>query len=231
MKKILTILPFKKLVFIAFFICLNLGAQSSYRFGSIPSINLNTQFSNSWGFNFKSEFRYLFRSGLKGVRPQLENEYLQTDVTFLTNKTVGLGNKIVMGFMARIREDRLVQRYIQQYVLVRKYDGYRIGYRFALDETFDDITTVRLRFRTSTEIPLNGKNVDENEMYIKFNNELLNNFEKDNFDLEFRMIPFLGYKLKDNNKIEVGLDYRLDSFLNEQPRHTAWVSVNWYLKI
>ena len=106
-----------------------------------------------------------------------------------------------------------------------------MSYRFALDQTFDEKTEIRLRFRVATELPLNGKKVDEKEAYLKLNQEVLNNFEAGQYDTELRLIPAVGYKFTDNNKLELGFDYRLDSFLNNEPRHTAWVAVNWYLKI
>ncbi len=206
-------------------------SQSTYRFGAIPSINLNTDLKKGWDVNFKSEFRHGFRKGTKGLEPDLVNEYLQTDASFLTAKKVGLGNKLAFGFLLRFREDRIIQRYIQQFILVRNFDSYRMSFRFATDETFDDSTEIRLRYRTSAEFPLNGRKVDSQEFYLKLNHEFLNNFENGNYDIETRIIPLLGYKFKDNNKLEFGLDYRLDSFLDEKPRHTAWVSINWYVKI
>lgn len=206
-------------------------SQSSYRFGTLPSININTDLKKGWGFNFKSEFRYSFKEGIKDLEPSLENEYLLTDISFLTSKSVGLGNQIVFGFLARLEKDKLIQRYIQQFILVKKYDGYRMSHRFATDQTLDDVTEIRLRYRITTEIPLDGKLVDAKEFYLKLNQEVLHNFAPKTYDLEFRIVPFLGYKFKDNNKIEVGLDYRLDSFLKGFAQHSSWISVNWYLKI
>lgn len=220
-----------RLSVLALLIGSNLWGQSSYRFGSIPSLNLNTELAKGWGLNFKSEFRSMFRQGLKDKTPLITNEYIHTDLSALVSKKVGLGNRLTGGFLLRIRDNRVIQRYIQQYILVRNYDGYRMSYRFALDETFDDLLEVRFRLRTSTEIPLNGKKVDDKEYYIKLNQEILNNFEASIYDIELRLIPLLGYKLNDNNKVEFGIDYRLDTFLNNEPRHTALVSMNWFLKI
>lgn len=194
-------------------------------------MNINTELKNGWGLNFKSEFRSVFKQGLKGLEPEIKNKYIHTDLSVLSTKKVGLGNTLAFGFLLRFREDKIVQRYIQQYILVRNYDGYRMSYRFALDQTRDDTNEIRIRYRTASEIPLNGKKVDPKEFYLKLNHELLYKFESGNFDLENRLVPLLGYKFKDTNKIELGLDYRIEDFIKNKPRHTAWVSVNWYIKI
>ena len=67
--------------------------------------------------------------------------------------------------------------------------------------------------------------------YLKINNEYLNAFEDREYDLEIRFSPLLGYKLNEGNKLEFGLDYRLDSFLESVTKNHFWTSINWYLKL
>ena len=78
---------------------------------------------------------------------------------------------------------------------------------------------------------MNGKSIDPKEFYLKINNEYLNAFEDREYDLEIRFSPLLGLKLNERNKLELGLDYRLDSFLENKTRNHFWTSINWYLKL
>ncbi|MBX2827536.1 MAG: hypothetical protein KTR22_05205, partial [Flavobacteriaceae bacterium] len=78
-------------------------------------------------------------------------------------------------------------------------------------------------------IPLNGQSVDPKEFYFKFNHEYLNAWEQNDYDLEIRAVPHLGYKVSKSNKLEFGLDYRLNSFLNTSPSHRFWTVINWYI--
>ena len=92
-------------------------------------------------------------------------------------------------------------------------------------------TEYRFRYRATLENPLNGKSIDPKEFYLKINNEYLNAFEDREYDLEIRFSPLLGLKLNERNKLELGLDYRLDSFLENKTRNHFWTSINWYLKL
>ena len=78
---------------------------------------------------------------------------------------------------------------------------------------------------------MNGESIDPKEFYLKFNNEYLNAFERREYDLEIRFSPLLGLKLNERNQLELGLDYRLDSFLENKTRNHFWTSINWYLKL
>ncbi len=93
-------------------------------------------------------------------------------------------------------------------------------------------TTIRLRYRLSTDLPLNGQSVDEQELYFKINHEYLTAFEQNQTDLEIRLIPYLGYLINEQNKVEMGLDYRLNRLLQNRPnRHTLWLALNWFVSI
>jgi len=40
-----------------------------------------------------------------------------------------------------------------------------------------------------------------------------------------------GYEFSPSNKLELGLDYRLDSFLNDKTRNRFWIGINFYQRI
>lgn len=208
-------------------------AQSTYQVGTLPSINLNKKLKNDWSLNFKIESRQLIQQGDFKVNVNKNFEYVLTDYSLIAAKKVGLNSRIAGGYLIRFRGGELIHRTIQQYSIVQKRIGYRLGHRFVSDQTFssNENSTFRLRYRLTPEIPLNGQSVDLKEFYIKINNELLNSFQNSEYDLEIRIIPLLGYHIAGSNKIETGVDYRVNSFLTNNSRHTFWLSLNWFIEM
>ncbi|MEL7003503.1 MAG: DUF2490 domain-containing protein [Bacteroidota bacterium] len=225
-----------KLLFLGLITLLSLPsyAQSKYEFGTLPSFNLNKGLGNDWALNFSWQSRQIFSSGEFGGESRNEFDFELSDITLITSKKVGLNNNIAAGYVVRFRSNEVIHRLTQRFTIVRKYTGFRLAHRFVTDQTFsDDAETVyRLRYRMSIVAALNGLSVDAQEFYFKFNNEYLNSWEGEENDLEIRLIPLLGYVFNDNNKLETGLDYRLDSFINEPGSdHVFWINIGWYYKI
>ena len=210
-----------------------LKAQSTYRVGTLPSININKGLPYAWSINFKAESRQSLTTGSFSGESVPEFDYLLTDLSLITSKKVGLNNKLAGGYLARLREGRTIHKAVQQFTLVRRYSAFRMAHRFSFDQAFekDGPVEIRLRYRLTGEFPLNGEAVDVREFYLKINNEYLNAFQDGEYDLEIRLAPLLGYIFTDKNKFEFGLDYRLSSFLDSPARNSFWVSLNWYLNL
>ena len=210
-----------------------LEAQSTYEVGTLPSINLNKSINQGWAANLKWESRQYFYEGRFSEPAELAPRYVLSDMALQLSRKVGLNNALSGGYLIRLRDRSPAHRAIQQFTIVKKYTGFRLAHRFAADQTFstDGPPEFRFRYRFTTEIPLNGEEANRQEFYFKINNEYLNAFEADNYDLEIRLVPVLGYKITDNNKLETGLDYRLNSFLDGPSRQRYWWSVGWYLKL
>ena len=215
------------------FFCTIATSQSNYQFGLLPSVNLNKEIENDWKINFKIESRQLLKEGMFGKNDSFNYEYLLTDFAIVVSNKIGLNNKIGVGYLSRFRNDELVHRLIQQYTYVENYSSFRMAHRFSADQTFMKgvSTEYRFRYRITVEIPFNGNSVDPREFYLKINNEYLNSFEDREYDLEIRLVPLLGFKVNEDNKLEFGLDYRLDSFIEDASRNRFWTSINWYLKL
>lgn len=215
--------------FVFFNLCL--CGQSRYQAGWLPSINLNKKVSSKWKLNLKLESRQSLKAGVFGAENEVDYEYVLTDLAVVAARKIGLSSTLAGGYLARFREDKMIQRLIQQFAFVQRLSGLRLGHRIASDQTFelDEATEIRLRYRLTFEIPFNGESVDPNEFYLKINHEYLNSFQADEYDLEIRLVPVIGYKFLDKNKLEVGLDYRLSSLLNSPSRNRFWFSTSWYL--
>lgn len=208
-------------------------SQSSYQFGALPSVTFNKKLPKDYVLNFKTESRQEFQSGAFNGERSGGYDYLLTDFTFLGGKKVGLNSTINLGYLFRVENGMIIHRSIQQFISVKKYNGFKLAQRLATDQTFEKDTPIafRLRYRLATEIPLSGLEVDSKEFYLKVNTEFLNEMQDGSYDAEFRFVPFVGYALSNSQKLEIGIDYRLDSFINQSPEHTFWLGVNWYKSI
>ena len=190
--------------------------------GFLPTFNLNVKLSENWRLNTKLESRF-----------QDKLSHALTDLAVVASREIGYNNKVAFGTMLRFRNMQTAQRLIQQYTFVRKYDAFRVSHRLASDQTWakEEPLEVRVRYRVTAQIPLNGQSVNPREMYLKVGNEYLGSIELQDVDLEIRVTPTLGYEFTDQNKIEVGLDYRLSSILQSPARQRMWYSVNWFLAL
>lgn len=208
-------------------------AQSSYQIGVLPSLNIHNKLQNEWAINFKMESRQLLQS--KSFDGEVEKgfEYILSDFSLMATKTVGLNTRISSGYLVRFREGQVVHRLIQQFAVVRRMAGFRLSHRLVSDQTFaaTESANYRLRYRLASELPLNGQSADSKEFYLKISNEYLNSLQAQEYDLEIRFVPMIGYGITDNHKVEVGLDYRLNSFLTNKGRHSLWMSLNWFFEM
>ncbi len=208
-----------------------LTAQSSYQFGWLPTLNFNKKLDSKWQWNFKIQSRQSFKTGIFNGPGESEYEYVLTDLAVIAARKIGLGSSLGAGYLIRFRDDRIMHRLAQQFAFVQKYPGFRLGHRIASDQSFEsgEDVSLRFRYRLSLELPFNGQSVDVKEFYLKLNNEYLNGFQGEEYDLEIRIVPVIGYKFSDSNKLETGLDYRLSSFLDEGSKQRFWIGMSWYL--
>ncbi len=218
------------------FLCLlssNLWAQSSYVTGLLPSLNINQRIDKHWKVNYKVESRLLGSEGRFSEPAPLSVRHNLTDLSVIFSRDVGLNNSLAGGYLLRLEKGGPGQRLIQQYTLVRSYDYFRLAQRFSSDQTFskEEAAEVRLRYRISFDIPLNGQEVDAREFYLKINNEYLNSLQEGSYGLEIRLVPSLGFAFNDNNKVELGVDYRFADFLSGPSENSFWLPLTWYIKI
>jgi len=208
-----------------------LAAQDRYQVGLMPSVNFSTGMGKGWKMNLKAESRQRLLQGTFGEESESEYDYILTDFSAIASRKAGLNNSIAGGYLIRFRDTTVTHRLIQQFTVVNRFDNFRLAQRFAADQSFFEGGTMelRLRYRLSAEVPLSGQSVDPGEFYLKFNNEYLNAFYEDDYDLEIRIVPLAGYEFTDNNKLEFGLDYRLSGFVNNSGRHSFWITFNWFI--
>lgn len=206
------------------------NAQQNYQLGVLPSVNLNAKFPKDWSLNFKVESRQAIYQGRFGEEGEASYNYVLTDLALIAARKIGIRSAVAGGYVMRIREGTAFHRSAQQMTFSRRYQRTRMAHRLAADQTFasGEKPAYRLRYRLAAEIPLNGERVDPGEFYLKAGNEYLNGWQGKDYDLEVRWSPYLGYAFERGSKLEWGLDYRLDSFLQDASRHRFWLGINWY---
>jgi hypothetical protein len=209
----------------------NVCAQSQTRVGLLPSINYNHKINKDWDVNFKYESRHFVFENSTTQNSNFKYEYSLSDISALVGRKTGLNSKFVLGFLIRIEPDAVSYRTIQQFIFQTKIESFRVAHRIATDQTFssNEANEFRLRYRVSAEIPLSGQKLDVKEFYFKFNTEALNSIQNNVYDLEFRIVPNIGYVINKQHKLELGLDNRFESFINNQTSLISWITINWFL--
>jgi len=202
-------------------------AQSSSELGILPTININKKLQRDWSVNFKTESRQSL------IKDDFRYDYLLTDLSIAAAKKTGINSSIAVGYLLRIDEKGIRNRAIQQVTLLKRYPDFILAHRFSADQTFQKDTRMewRFRYRISAEFPLSGQSVDPKEFFLKFSSEYLNSLQGKEYDLEIRSAGFIGYVITPKNKLELGLDYRIDSFIAKNPRNRFWIGMNFYQSI
>jgi hypothetical protein len=81
------------------------------------------------------------------------------------------------------------------------------------------------------EFPLSGNKIDPGEYYLIASNEPIFGYQADSYNIENRLVCSLGYNFTKNQKLEAGLDYRADNFLDGGLRQRLWLKVGWFVNI
>ncbi|TVZ52523.1 DUF2490 domain-containing protein [Dokdonia sp. Hel_I_53] len=207
--------------------------QSTYEIGVLPEVNIDTKLATLNAINVEIAPRFEWAQGTFEGESETDIFYSLLDITSVMTRTVGVDAKVGFGYLVRFREDAVIHRFIQQYSFTTPYFGYRLGHRFRVDQTFapNENLEVRMRYRLSSDISLNGEFIDPGEVYLKIGQEYVYAIQGSETDLEIRLVPSFGYYFDDANKVELGIDYRLDSFLTSAPDHRFWLNLGYYLSL
>ena len=209
----------------------NLIFSQNKTLGGLPQLNINKVLSEKWRLNLKIESRNEFYEFGQEFENSIKFQNINTDCSIIFSKRIGLSNSFAGGLLFRSGEKYFKRRYIQQLTLVDQYPFFRIAQRFLLDQTIkiDTPVEIRFRYRITIEFPINGRSVDNDEWYLKLNNEFLNYYESKKYNLDFRSSPLLGFKFSEQSKLEFGLDYRNESLFYETSKHQFWMCLNWFI--
>lgn len=202
-------------------------AQSSQQLGLMPSLNINKKLPADRALNFKAESRQSL------YNKQFNYKYLLTDLSLIAAQKISINTTLSAGYLIRISDDKPKHRTIQQLSIVKRYPSFRISHRLATDQTYSNAQApeFRFRYRIASDIPLQGQSLDPGEFFLKVNNEYLNSFQQNQYDLEIRLAAFLGFQINPDYTLELGLENRTDSFIENNTRHRLWISLNFFQSI
>ncbi|SHI62004.1 DUF2490 domain-containing protein [Aquimarina spongiae] len=206
-------------------------SQSSFSSGLLPRIRVSTKIGDNLKLVNGIESRQLLIDNTR--EESFDYEYVLTDLSSLLSYKLGSSSKINAGYLIRFEDNEVFHRTIQQLSWVQYADPIRFGHRFVTDQTFGNKQSpkFRTRYRLTLEKPLSGNKIDPTEWYLKLGNEYLGEWQNGEFNLEIRLLPFLGYEVSNTNKIEFGLDYRIGSLIDAATENDLWITVNWYYSL
>jgi hypothetical protein len=196
--------------------------------GFLPNITLSYKVSENYKIVHKLESRF---PSLNDRTNEFNPEFERFDFQNYLERKTGLFSKLSIGYQLRFRtENRYSHRTIQQFSWTSRFNNFRIGQRLRSDQTYSDDRKpeVRLRYRLSLQIPLQGLELDKGEYYLSFSDELVWSYRSPETDLENRINARLGLYINDKNKIETGLEWRAEQFFLDEITHQVWFVLSWY---
>ncbi len=209
------------------------ASQNHYMAGTLTQANVDFKVNKLYKLNVKLESRQIFSELEPGEVKNNSIRYERTDLALVLTRKLSADNTIGLGYLTRLEDGKLAHRFIQQFNHVRQLDAARLAHRVVTDQTFrsDEAAEYRLRYRLSAEKPFNGFQIDPKEFYGKLSNEYLGIWSDESPDLEIRASVAGGYNASDDNKIELGFEYRINEFNKSINAQQFWVTIAWYLSI
>lgn len=199
-----------------------LSAQHADTKGALNGIRLGWKWSDKGTLVAGLESRVHFEEQI---------QYIRSELSLASSHRLAKGQQYSWGYLWIFGADIQLHRTFHQISFNRNRASYIAAHRFMLDATFGQMALprFRVRYRWTVVQPLAGLKVNDRELYLKVNQEIIQDFKEGSYDLEFRWVPLLGYQWTRNNKIEGGLDYRINSWIDgSKARQFFRSSFTWY---
>lgn len=198
--------------------------------GIFPEISLTKRISPQYKLNFKVENQEILFDNRDSEIDNPQFTHYRTDLMMFLNRDIRPGVSIAGGLFHRIQDNENANRIIQQLAVLKRMRNLRINHRFRTDQTFtkNDDFEFRFRYRFTLEIPLEGAEIDPKEFYMVISNEPIFSFKGDEFEIENRAVVALGKLYNQKEKLEWGIDYRTDGFIQEGFRTRLWAKISYY---
>lgn len=198
--------------------------------GIFPEISLTKKISQQNKLNFKIENQEILFDNRDSESQNPQFTHYRTDLMMFLNRDIRPGVGVAMGLFHRFQEDENANRIIQQLAILQRLRNMRINHRMRTDQTFtkNDDFEFRFRYRCTLEIPLEGAEIDPTEFYMVISNEPIFSYKGKAFEIENRAVVALGKLYNPNEKLEWGIDYRTDGFIQEGFRTRLWAKISYY---
>ncbi|WP_425635859.1 DUF2490 domain-containing protein [Algoriphagus yeomjeoni] len=198
--------------------------------GFFPEVAITKKFKNDQKILFKIEHQDIFYNNSGDQRDEIQFTHYRTDLMGFYDFKLSPTKSVAFGVFHRIQEGANANRIIQQFASVNRLRGLKLAHRFRTDQTFTkgESLEIRLRYRIATEIPLSGSSLDPGEHYLLLSNEPIFSLQGGEFEIENRLVFSIGKLITSSQKLEWGLDYRTDKFIEEGFRTRLWAKVGYF---
>jgi hypothetical protein len=209
--------------------------NSSMQYGFLPSATMSYKLNSDWQVVTKIETDHV-------VNPAEFRE-----LTYISNFTDEINFQIYLSYklnpfwkmaggyqLGYVSEGGPNHQATQQLSYASGSEIGRLGHRLRSDQRFfeNELTSVRVRYRISYELPLNGQSLDAREFYLIGKNEPFIQFYRNIDRFENRLNVSAGYVFSMKSKLELGAEYRFTKFYQmEQTRHVLFIKLDWVVRI
>jgi len=206
-------------------------AQNSRAYaGLFPEMGLNLPLNEKLKYAAKIESQH----GLFSDDQQKDKEWgyfhNQTDLQSFLEYKITSRIKCAVGYQYRIEEGDDSHRSIQQLTWLNQFRVFRLGSRLRTDQKFSPSISpeYRIRYRASTDIPLQGDKLDDGEKYFLLSNEIIYALQGGESSIENRLVAGIGHYFDRTKKLELSIDYRTDPYIPNVDRHRTWCKISFY---
>lgn len=207
--------------------------ETNVLMGIVPELSLNYKLNDKFKLNAIAEF---YNDGFSktGSEPfTWDYGYDRTDLQLFGSYRINPLQSVALGYQYSIRNAASdAHKITQQITLLRRPDKILFGHRFRADQTFyaHNGPRFRIRYRLSLELPLQGSSIDPGEFYMVPSDEVLIGLQENKASFENRLSVHLGYLLQNDNKLQLGLDYRT-GFKESSIYHSLWMRVAFFFNL
>ncbi|GLU43520.1 hypothetical protein Musp01_11440 [Muricauda sp. NBRC 101325] len=208
------------------------GAQDNLTAYWQPELAVNYKVNGFYSHNFSIANRnYVFSDESFRLKTR------QIDVVhFSTWKTTD-NQSIALGVQYRFRntfedsENEL--RLTQQYNFTKSPKAIRFGHRLRSEQRItQSLTIFRFRYRFAMDFPLVGEKLDVGEPYFVGSIEnLLSVAKTTQPQHDIRLTSQLGWKLDENLKLQLGLEYRMEDYTATVPENVLFLYTSAQLSL
>jgi hypothetical protein len=220
-------------LFLVFTSTILFSQRAAVLMGTIPEIAFSYRLNDRIKFNSKIESFHGFLSRLDDERYRWSHFHRGVNIQAFGSYRLDPFQSIAIGYQYGVEFDEFdSHRLIQQYSIVRKPLNIKFGHRFRSDQTFyrDETWMLRLRYRLSAEIPMQGQTIDQGEFYMVVSEEVLYALQSGESAFQNRLIGSVGHFFPNNDKLQLGLEYRL-GFARIITAHGLWLRVSWFINL
>ncbi len=184
-----------------------------------PELSFNYSPASRWSFNFELTNRNLLNNNQTG-ESSFQGDHVE--ISHFTNYQSGFYSKVSLGVRYRNRDWLNPElgnefRFTQQYSYSKSSNKFRWGHRVRFEQRiYENETVFRTRYRLALDFPLQGTTLNTYEFYAVISTESFYSLSaKGAPELDQRITPGLGYQLTDALKLQIGVEYRYENYLND----------------